>query len=542
MKITEKQFKDIIEEEIKKALLMEASPISFYQMIELAQPGDELSLKFQRDGYDWMMNIRDKPFKAGKTYKASVGKDGKILIFHETVGTFFNKWNESKKTKEDMIKTIKKNVETLTDEEPPAKGKKYGPCSILNCKKSIVTRKGAKASIWTIMKAPNALSPEKAEPKKAEPKKTKEYGDFSNLDEMPYLNKKTYSINDYKSTGTLGNILTRSKKRYAIVNFMSDGCKPCERELPHFKTFLLTKYGNNFDFYMINGTFSSPEAMGDYPNWIKENANIIPAAAKHFLMNMGINFSVPLTLVVDVRPADGGVHKGIMEIDGAFSSAELLTRELKKRIKLKPKKADPKKEVPPPAGKTGAKKPVAPVAPVTTKPVVIDPKKGWYVKSSDGAEIGQGRAHSIKELQGLVDNWLITGTKPAVVDAVTVSQDKKSWISISKLLAAAKAAVKPVAAPKAPPTAVAPKTAPKPAPVQAQQIQLVKNYPPESQGRQTGRVDLGQKCRYGPPPGKKGYEWQICKQGMVCIKRHDGKPVTYWSPTGRCKKPTAPAK
>ena len=69
----------------------------------------------------------------------------------------------------------------------------------------------------------------------------------------------------------------------------------------------------------------------------------------------------------------------------------------------------------------------------------------------------------------------------------------------------------------------------------AKNIEMVKKFPPETQGRPTGQVNLNQKCRYGPPPGKSGYEFQICKQGMVCIKRSDGKPVTYWSPTGRCK-------
>jgi|2_EtaG_2_1085320.scaffolds.fasta_scaffold01517_6 hypothetical protein len=159
MHTTHQQLKAIIKEEIKKALSTEADRISFYEMLKLAKPGDKLSLNFQRNGYDWMAGVEGTPFKAGKTYKASVGKDGKILIFHEEVGPFFKKWNKSKKTKEDMIKTIRKNVAKLTKDSSPAeKGKKYGPCNILSCKKSTVTREGLKSkTISAILANPEVL-------------------------------------------------------------------------------------------------------------------------------------------------------------------------------------------------------------------------------------------------------------------------------------------------------------------------------------------------------------------------------------------------
>jgi len=170
MHTTHQQLKAIIKEEIKKALLAEAPSISFYEMLKLARPGDELSLNFLKDGYDWMGPVRGTPFKAGKTYKASVGKEGKILIFHEEVG-WLKKWNKSNKTKEDMIKTIQKNVKKLTKDDPPAKGKKYGPCNILSCKKSTVTREGLKSkTISAILANPEVLRKAAAKtPKKEVP-------------------------------------------------------------------------------------------------------------------------------------------------------------------------------------------------------------------------------------------------------------------------------------------------------------------------------------------------------------------------------------
>ena len=164
MKVTNQQLKQIIKEELKKALLTEAKAISFYDMLMLAKAGDKLSLNFLKDGYDWMLGVQDKPFKAGKTYEASIGKGGNILIFHETVGTFFNKWHKSKKTKEDMIEIIQKNVTKLTKEKKQKKDNTPTvACSILNCKKSTVTREGVGLkTISAIMADPDVMKPRRS--------------------------------------------------------------------------------------------------------------------------------------------------------------------------------------------------------------------------------------------------------------------------------------------------------------------------------------------------------------------------------------------
>ena len=238
-------------------------------------------------------------------------------------------------------------------------------------------------------------------------------------------------------------------------------------------------------------------------------------------------------------------------------------------------KVDPKKETPPPSDKPAEVKPVEPVAPVATK---VDPNKVTlkdieFLKNFDNAKCDADEQNCTQKKRLAIYKRNLTTynrmkaeieardkaaaakakAKSSLTPAAPTGDDQRLFglgalggdkfadaVRRAKYAASPRAAtaVAPTAAATPPTAAAAALDQKQIAALLAKDIEVVKRFPPESQGRGVGRVDLDQKCRYANVDSTR--TGQICKQDMVCIKRHDGKPVTYWSPTGRCKKPIAP--